>query len=108
MIQGSVATVLVKYMKDFGIDTAFGIPGLNNMPLFDAMRTAGLNVVTVRHEQGAAFMADGYARATGRPAAVVTLPGCGVLNAMTGLSEAYGSSVPVLLLNTRDTNDVDR
>lgn len=101
MIHGSVATVLVKYLMDYGIDTAFGIPGLYNMPLFDAMRTAGLKVVTVRHEQGAAFMADGYARATGRPAVVATLPGCGVLNAMTGLSEAYGSSVPVLLLNSQ-------
>ena len=49
MIQGSVATVLVKYLMDYGIDTAFGIPGLYNMPLFDAMRKAGLNVVTVRH-----------------------------------------------------------
>lgn len=101
MIQGSVASILVKYLVDYGIDTAFGIPGLYNMPLFEAMRTAGINVITVRHEQGAAFMADGYARATGRPAVVATLPGCGVLNAMTGLSEAYGSSVPVLLLNSQ-------
>jgi len=101
VIQGSVATVLIKYLMEYGIDTAFGIPGLYNMPLFEAMRSAGLTVVTVRHEQGAAFMADGYARATGRPAVVATLPGCGVLNAMTGLSEAYGSSSPVLLLNSQ-------
>ncbi|TCO61115.1 thiamine pyrophosphate-binding protein [Actinocrispum wychmicini] len=101
MINDTVAATIVRYLRHFGIDTAFGIPGLYNMPLFDALRKSDMHVVTVRHEQGAAFMADGYARATGRPAAVVTLPGCGVLNAMTGLSEAYADSSPVLLLSTQ-------
>ena len=101
MINASVAATVIRYVREFGIDTAFGIPGLYNMPLFEAMRRDGMRVITVRHEQGAAFMADGFARATGRPALVVTLPGCGVLNAMTGLSEAYADSSPVLLLSTQ-------
>jgi acetolactate synthase-1/2/3 large subunit len=101
MINATVAATVVRYLREFGIDTAFGIPGLYNMPLFEALRVDGFRVVTVRHEQGAAFMADGYARATGRPAAVMTLPGCGVLNAMTALSEAYADSSPVLLVSTQ-------
>ncbi|MYS85117.1 thiamine pyrophosphate-binding protein [Embleya scabrispora] len=96
-----MARTLVRYLSEYGIDTVFGIPGLYNMPLFEAIRESRLRVVTVRHEQGAAFMADGYARATGRPAAVVTLPGCGVLNAMTALSEAHADSSPVLLLSSQ-------
>jgi len=109
MINATVAATLVRYLREFGIDTVFGIPGLYNMPLFEALREADLRVVAVRHEQGAAFMADGFARATGRPAAVVTLPGCGVLNAMTGLSEAYADSTPVLLLSAQvATPHIDR
>ncbi|HOS92943.1 MAG TPA: thiamine pyrophosphate-binding protein, partial [Armatimonadota bacterium] len=95
----TLADTLVTQLIDAGIDTVFGIPGLYNMPLFDALRRAeGIRVVTVRHEQGAAFMADGYARATGRPAAICLLPGCGVLNAMTGISEAFFDSSPMLVL----------
>ena len=109
MIDSTVAATVVRYLHEYGIDTVFGIPGLYNMPLFEEIRRAGLRMITVRHEQGAAFMADGYARATGRPAAVVTLPGCGVLNAMTGLSEAYADSSPVLLLSTQvGTAHIDR
>lgn len=85
-----------------GIETVFGIPGLYNMAIYEALRRRPeIRTVTVRHEQGAAFMADGYARASGREAACLLLPGCGVLNAMTGLSEAYADSSPVLLLATQ-------
>lgn len=109
MIHATVARTLVRYLSEYGVDTVFGIPGQYNMPLFEAFREARLHVVAVRHEQGAAFMADGYARATGRPAAVLTLPGCGVLNAMTGLSEAYADSSPVLLLSSQvQTEHIDR
>ncbi|MCP4357956.1 MAG: thiamine pyrophosphate-binding protein, partial [Chloroflexi bacterium] len=60
-----------------------------------------IKTITVRHEQGAAFMADGYARATGKPAAIITLPGPGLTNAMTGLGEAFYDSSPVLVLSTQ-------
>jgi acetolactate synthase-1/2/3 large subunit len=101
MVHATVARTVVRYLGDYGIETAFGIPGLYNMPLFEALRDSDIRVITVRHEQGAAFMADGYARATGRPAAVITLPGCGVLNALTALGEAYADSSPVLLLSSQ-------
>lgn len=92
-----------------GIDTVFGIPGLYNVAVFEAIRARPeIRAVAVRHEQGAAFMADGFARASGREAACLLLPGCGVLNALTALSEAYADSSPVLALVTQvETTYID-
>ncbi len=96
------AQAIVKCLEREGIDMVFGIPGLYSMPIFDALyHHPHIQIITVRHEQGAAFMADGYARASGRIAAVLTLPGPGVTNAYTGLGEAYSDSSPILLLSTQ-------
>lgn len=96
------AHAIVKCLEREGIEVVFGIPGLYSMPIFDALyQHPSIRVITVRHEQGAAFMADGYARASGRPAAVLTLPGPGITNAYTGLGEAFYDSSPVLLLSTQ-------
>lgn len=103
-IYGSHA--IVKCLEREGIKIVFGIPGLYNMPIFDALyHHSTIKVVTVRHEQGAAFMADGYARATGNPAAILTLPGPGLTNAMTGIGEAFSDSSPVLVLSTQVNRD---
>lgn len=100
------AHAIVKCLEREGIEVVFGIPGAYSMPIFDALyQNPSIKVITVRHEQGAAFMADGYARASGRPAAVLTLPGPGVTNAYTGLGEAYYDSSPVLLLSTQINRD---
>jgi thiamine pyrophosphate-dependent acetolactate synthase large subunit-like protein len=102
MTQIHGAHAIVKCLEREGIEMIFGIPGLYSMPIFDALyRHPSIKVITVRHEQGAAFMADGYARATGKPAAVITLPGPGLTNAMTGLGEAFSDSSPVLILSTQ-------
>ena len=105
----SGADAVAEGLVDAGIEVVFGIPGVYNVSLFDAVRRRPeLRVVAVRHEQGAAFMADGYARASGKPAACILLPGCGVLNAMTALSEAYADSSPVLLCATQvDREHID-
>jgi len=101
-VSDTAAEGIVRCLESAGIGAVFGIPGLYNMPLFEALRArSSIRVVAVRHEQGAAFMADGYARASGREAACLLLPGCGVTNAMTGLSEAYADSSPVLILATQ-------
>jgi thiamine pyrophosphate-dependent acetolactate synthase large subunit-like protein len=106
------ARAIVKCLEREGIEIVFGIPGLYSMPIFDALyRHPTIKVVTVRHEQGAAFMADGYARATGKIAAIITLPGPGLTNAMTGLGEAFYDSSPVLVLSTqvnREFIDIDK
>jgi acetolactate synthase-1/2/3 large subunit len=80
-----------------GIDTVFGIVGTHNSLIFDGLvDLPDLRIVTTRHEGGAGFMADGFARATGRPAACVVVPGPGLTNLMTALGQAYLDSVPVL------------
>lgn len=100
------AQAIVKCLEREGIEIVFGIPGLYNMPIFDALyRHPTIQVVTVRHEQGAAFMADGYARATGKPAAIIPLPGPGLTNAMTGIGEAFYDSSPMLVMVTQVNQD---
>jgi thiamine pyrophosphate-dependent acetolactate synthase large subunit-like protein len=96
------AEAIVKCLDREGIEMVFGIPGHYNMPIFDALYNhPRIRTITVRHEQGAAFMADGYARATGKPAAIIPLPGPGLTNAMTGIGEAYYDSSPMLILVTQ-------
>ena len=96
------AEAIVKCLDREGIEMVFGIPGHYNMPIFDALYNhPRIRTITVRHEQGAAFMADGYARATGMPAAIIPLPGPGLTNAMTGIGEAYYDSSPMLILVTQ-------
>ena len=104
------AEAIVSQLVSAGIEMVFGIPGKYSTPLYEAIRaTPSITTITVRHEQGAGFMADGYARATGRPAALLLLPGCGVTNALTALGEAYWDSSPVLVLATQvDTTMIDR
>jgi acetolactate synthase-1/2/3 large subunit len=81
-----------------GIDHVFGIVGTHDNPLFDAvLDDNSMRVVTVRHEQGAAMMAAGYARASGRIAACFVVPGPGLTNALTGMGMAYSESAPMLV-----------
>jgi acetolactate synthase-1/2/3 large subunit len=90
---------LARALRTEGIDVVFGIVGTHNVNLFDGLfDIEGLRVITTRHEQGAGFMADGYARATGRIAACVVVPGPGVTNLMTPLGQAYLDSVPLLAI----------
>src|SRR6266508_6471642 len=98
-MQVTGARALVQALKSEGVDTIFGIPGIHNLAIYDALYDeSAIRVVTTRDERGAGFMADGYARATGRPGVCLTVPGPGVTNALTAIGEAYADSVPVLLL----------
>ena len=82
-----------------GIDTIFGLPGAQVYPLFDAIhRSPGVNAIISRHEQGAAYMAYGYAAATGRPGAFAVVPGPGILNASAALCTAQACNKPVLCM----------
>jgi 5-guanidino-2-oxopentanoate decarboxylase len=85
-------------LKDRGIDVIFGIPGVHNQEMYRGLEEAGLTHVLARHEQGAGFMADGYARASGKPGVCYVITGPGVLNALTPIGQAYSDSVPVLML----------
>ncbi len=82
-----------------GVRHVFGIPGVHNLAIYDALPgQPGMAHILARHEQGAAFMADGYARAGGEPGVVAVTTGPGATNALTPLVESYASSVPVLVL----------
>jgi acetolactate synthase-1/2/3 large subunit len=78
------------------VETVFGLPGTQNVALFEALRKSRLRTIVATHELGASFMANGYARASGRPGVLLTIPGPGFTYSLTGLAEALLDSVPVL------------
>jgi len=94
------AQALIKTLDDLGIEYIFGYSGGAAIPIFDALETVKtkMKFILVRHEQGAVHMADGYARATGKPAAVLVTSGPGAGNTVTGLMTAMMDSVPMIVL----------
>jgi acetolactate synthase-1/2/3 large subunit len=90
---------VVEALRAEGVRHVFGIPGVHNLAIYDALlRQSAITHVLARHEAGAAFMADGYARATGEPGVVVVTTGPGATNALTPLVESYAGSIPVLMV----------
>ncbi len=94
------AQALIRTLDDLGIEYIFGYSGGAAIPIFDALETVktDMKFILVRHEQGAVHMADGYARATGKPAAVLVTSGPGAGNTVTGLMTAMMDSVPMLVI----------
>jgi thiamine pyrophosphate-dependent acetolactate synthase large subunit-like protein len=82
-----------------GVTDVFGIPGTHNLELYRYLPTSGIRHVVTRHEQGAGYAADGYARVTGRPGVLITTSGPGITNAVTALATAYADSVPTLAIS---------
>ena len=89
---------LVELLAAYGIDTVFGIPGNHTVQLYRGLESTSIRHISPRHEQGAAFMADGYARATGKPAACFLISGPGLGNAVTPMIQALSDSVPMLVV----------
>ena len=90
---------IVDALRAEGVRHVFGIPGVHNLAIYDALiRQTEITHVLARHEAGAAFMADGYARASGAPGVVVVTTGPGATNALTPLVESYAGSVPVVVV----------
>ncbi|MGH2347283.1 MAG: thiamine pyrophosphate-binding protein, partial [Chloroflexota bacterium] len=88
-------------LRVHGVSTLFGIPGVHTLPLYDAIRAEpGIRHILARHEQGAGFMAEGYARVTGRPGVACVITGPGVTNVATPMASAYADSVPLLVIAT--------
>ncbi len=87
-------------LKDRGVDVIFGIPGVHNVEMYRGIEEAGITHVLARHEQGAGFMADGYARASGKPGVAYVITGPGLCNIMTPMGQAYSDSVPLLVLSS--------
>ena len=95
------ADAIVAALERAGVQVVFGIPGVHNLTLFDALWSSSLRAVVTRHEGAAAHAADGYARATGLPGVVVTTTGPGAANALAGVGEAWAASSSVVHLTTQ-------
>ncbi len=92
------AKALVRTLEKMGVEIIFGYPGGANLPIYEALATSSIKHVLARHEQGAAHMADGYARATGKVGVCMATSGPGATNLVTGIATAYMDSVPVLAI----------
>ena len=95
----AVSELIVRFMERLGIDHVFGMPGAHILPVYDALYgSPHIRSVLVKHEQGAAFMAGGYARASGRVGACLTTAGPGATNLVTGIANAYVDKQPLLII----------
>jgi len=94
----SVSELIVRYLERLGIDHIFGMPGAHVLPIYDRLHDSSVKSVLVKHEQGAAFMAGGYARVSHRPAACIATAGPGATNLITGIANAYAERLPVLAI----------
>jgi 5-guanidino-2-oxopentanoate decarboxylase len=98
--EDSTGEALVGLLESYGVDTIFGIPGVHNVEMYRALPRSKIKHVLVRHEQGAGFMADGYARASGKPGVCFTITGPGLTNIMTPLGQAWSDSSPVFCISS--------
>ncbi|MBL8578150.1 MAG: 5-guanidino-2-oxopentanoate decarboxylase [Mesorhizobium sp.] len=102
----TLGEALIRLLEAHGVDTVFGIPGVHTVELYRGLAGSKIRHVTPRHEQGAGFMADGYARASGRPGVAFVITGPGLTNAITAMGQARADSIPMLVIsgvNARDT-----
>ena len=92
------AEALIKCLENFGVEYIWGLSGGAAIPIFDALVGSRIKLILVRHEQGATHIADGYARATGKPGVVLVTSGPGATNTVTGIMTAHMDSVPMIVL----------
>jgi acetolactate synthase I/II/III large subunit len=93
-----VSELIVKYMERLGIEVIFGMPGAHILPVYDSLYDSSIKSVLAKHEQGAAFMACGYSRASGKIGACITTAGPGATNLVTGIANAYADKLPMLII----------
>jgi len=92
--------LLVRMLEDFGVDIVFGIPGVHTVELYRGLPATAIRHITPRHEQGAGFMADGYARVSGKPGVCFIITGPGMTNIVTAMGQAYADSIPMLVISS--------
>ena len=94
------AQLIVELLEREGVEVAFGLPGVHNLALWEAVRASRIRLVGVRHEQAAGYAADGYARATGRLGVALVTTGPGAANTLGAVGEAWASRSPILVIAT--------
>ncbi|PWK64313.1 5-guanidino-2-oxopentanoate decarboxylase [Aminobacter sp. AP02] len=95
----TIGEALIELLEAYGVDTVFGIPGVHTIELYRGLARSKIRHITPRHEQGAGFMADGYARASGRPGVAFVITGPGLTNTITAMAQARADSVPMLVIS---------
>ena len=90
---------LIKLLEAYGVDTVFGIPGVHTVEMYRGLAGSTIQHITPRHEQGAGFMADGYARTCSKPGVAFVITGPGLTNIITAMGQAYGDSIPMLVIS---------
>ena len=97
--------VMVQLLEDRGVEVVFGIPGVHTVELYRGLPMTNIRHVTPRHEQGAGFIADGYARVSGKPGVCFIITGPGMTNITTAMGQAYADSVPMLVISSVNRSD---
>jgi acetolactate synthase I/II/III large subunit len=92
--------LLVQLLQELGVEVVFGIPGVHTVELYRGLPATRLRHITSRHEQGAGFMADGYARVSGKPGVCFIITGPGMTNIATAMGQAFADSIPMLVISS--------
>jgi acetolactate synthase-1/2/3 large subunit len=102
----TVSELIVRYLQRLGVEVLFGMPGAHVLPIYDRLHGSGVKSVLVKHEQGAAFMAGGYARVSNRVSACIATAGPGATNLVTGIANAHAERLPVLVITGETSTDI--
>ena len=103
--QTNIGEALVAYLEARDVSVVFGIPGVHTVEMYRGLGQANLRHVTPRHEQGAGFMADGYARASGKPGVAFVITGPGMTNILTAMGQALADSIPMLVISSVNSSN---
>ncbi len=95
----TVGEHLIELLERHSVDTVFGIPGVHTIELYRGLGNSSIKHITPRHEQGAGFMADGYARVSGKPGVAFVITGPGLTNTITAMAQARLDSIPMLIIS---------
>ena len=101
-VMRTLGQYLIEALAARGVRYVFGIPGVHNLELYRGLAQSSIRHVNARHEQGLGFMADGYARASGQPGVCFTITGPGLTNILTAMGQAYGDSIPLLVISSQN------
>ena len=101
----TIGEALVKYLEARGVEVIFGIPGVHTIELYRGLAQSGIRHITARHEQGVGFMADGYARASGKAGIAFVITGPGMTNMLTPMAQALADSIPMLVISGVNQKD---
>lgn len=93
--------IIIQALEKLGVEHVFGIPGIHNLDIYESLMHSSIRDIPARHEQGAGFMADGYARITGKPGVAIVITGPGLTNIVTAMGQAYHDSVPMLVISSQ-------